>query len=279
MTADELPTDPSDDFFIRLRERAADEALFGDSITLDERREAAHHEVDIENETEVFERLIAELAVAELATTAPSISRSAATNVATIPAEMPESLRTKLFELAEVLHAPPTPIQLRREQPTRMTSALAIAACLVIGVTMVYLAVTSDDSLDPAVANFVGSHPAALRTQWSSTSDPHVIDAVSGDVYFDAESDEGILTIGGLAVNDPTREQYQLWIFDADRDERYPVDGGVFDMPTGADKLAVIPIQAKLPVGRPVLFAVTVEKPGGAVVSDRRIALVAKPSH
>ena len=40
-----------------------------------------------------------------------------------------------------------------------------------------------------------------------------------------------------------------------------------------------MPIRAKLPVGEPVLFAITVEKPGGVVVSKRdRIALVAKPN-
>jgi len=40
-----------------------------------------------------------------------------------------------------------------------------------------------------------------------------------------------------------------------------------------------VPIKAKLPVGEPVLFAVTVEKPGSVVVSKReRIVVVAKPS-
>ena len=56
---------------------------------------------------------------------------------------------------------------------------------------------------------------------------------------------------------------------------RSPVDGGVFDVP--ACGKAVVPIHAKLGVEKPTLLAVTVEKPGGAVVSDRRIAIVAKP--
>ena len=83
------------------------------------------------------------------------------------------------------------------------------------------------------------------------------------------------MVIGGLAANDPTELQYQLWIFDAERDERYPVDGGVFDIaPEGGT--AVIPIRATLPVETAALFAVTVEPPGGVVVSDRRIALLAQ---
>jgi hypothetical protein len=39
----------------------------------------------------------------------------------------------------------------------------------------------------------------------------------------------------------------------------------------------VIPIDPKLPVGQPTLFAITVERPGGVVVSDQgRIAMVGK---
>jgi hypothetical protein len=58
----------------------------------------------------------------------------------------------------------------------------------------------------------------------------------------------------------------------------YPVDGGVFEIPADGGEV-VIPIEAKLPVGQPTLFAVTVEPPGGVVVSSReRIVLVAQPA-
>ena len=79
-----------------------------------------------------------------------------------------------------------------------------------------------------------------------------------------------------VETNDPTQFQYQLWIFDKDRDDKYPVDGGVFDV--GPDGEVVVKISAKLHVNEPVLFAVTVEQPGGVVVSDRsRIAVTAAP--
>ena len=85
------------------------------------------------------------------------------------------------------------------------------------------------------------------------------------------------MRFAGLAANDPADSQYQLWIFDAERDERHPVDGGVFDIPRDGGE-TIVPIRAKLPVGQPALFAVTVERPGGVVVSDRqRIAVVARP--
>ena len=76
------------------------------------------------------------------------------------------------------------------------------------------------------------------------------------------------------APNDPSQSQYQLWIFDGTR-EKHPVDGGVFDVNEAGE--VVIPIDPKLPVGQPTLFAITVERPGGVVVSDQgRIAMVGK---
>lgn len=90
----------------------------------------------------------------------------------------------------------------------------------------------------------------------------------SGDVVWDARTQRGFLRLRGFVPNDPERAQYQLWIFDAARDDRYPVDGGVFDVPPGRDEL-IVPMHPALPVSRAVAFAITVEKPGGVVVSAR----------
>ena len=82
--------------------------------------------------------------------------------------------------------------------------------------------------------------------------------------------------IRACLANDPTKTQYQLWIFDKTRDDRFPVDGGVFDV--GADGEVIVKISPKLFVNEPVLFAVTVEAPGGVVVSKReRIVVTAAP--
>jgi hypothetical protein len=90
----------------------------------------------------------------------------------------------------------------------------------------------------------------------------------AGDVVWDPRRQQGYLRLEGFVANDPSRARYQLWIFDAARDDRYPVDGGVFDVPVGGDEV-VIPVHPTLPVSRAVAFAVTVEQPGGAVVSAR----------
>jgi len=113
------------------------------------------------------------------------------------------------------------------------------------------------------------------RLPWQTTPDPAAVGA-TGDVVWSGIRQEGYMRIRGLDANDPALNQYQLWIFDAQRDERYPVDGGVFDMPANADEI-IVPIQAKLPIDDPILFAITVERPGGVVVSAReRIVLLAQ---
>ena len=58
------------------------------------------------------------------------------------------------------------------------------------------------------------------------------------------------------------------------------VNGLALDIPAGK-KEVLIPIDARLPITKATLFAITVEKPGGVVVSDRKrlplLAPVPKP--
>jgi hypothetical protein len=90
----------------------------------------------------------------------------------------------------------------------------------------------------------------------------------SGDVVWDNVGQQGFLRLKGFVPNDPSSARYQLWIFDAARDDRYPVDGGMFDVPPGQSEV-LIPVRPSVPVLRPEAFAVTVEGPLGAVVSER----------
>ena len=115
---------------------------------------------------------------------------------------------------------------------------------------------------------------SVFQAAWTKTEDPAAKGAGDRVIWSD-KLQRGVIEFTGLEVNDPAKNQYQLWIFDADRPEPTPVDGGVFDIPAG-EEAALIPIDAKLPISRATLFAVTVEKPGGAVVSDRsRLPLLA----
>jgi anti-sigma-K factor RskA len=108
----------------------------------------------------------------------------------------------------------------------------------------------------------------SIKVTLGATKDPSS-KGVSADVVWDPVTQKGFLHLVGLASNDPAVKQYQLWIFDAARDQRYPIDGGVFDVPADASEV-VIPFNASLQVNKAAAFAVTVEKPGGVVVSARQ---------
>lgn len=116
------------------------------------------------------------------------------------------------------------------------------------------------------------ARPDTLKVVLSATKDPGAA-GVTGDAVWDPGAQKGFLHFVGLVANDPAVSQYQIWIFDGSRDKRYPVDGGVFDVPANATEV-VIPIRADLPIQQAKAFAVTAEKPGGVVVSGLKHVLV-----
>ena len=132
---------------------------------------------------------------------------------------------------------------------------------------------------ETATTNYVSVAAAddAVVADWVPGDDPTGLDVV-GQVAWSEALQAGVMRFRGLEANEPTEFQYQLWIFDRERDERYPVDGGVFDIPAGSDEAEIV-VRAALEIADPTLFAVTVERPGGVVVSSReRIATVAQVS-
>lgn len=112
---------------------------------------------------------------------------------------------------------------------------------------------------------------------YPGTKGPQAENAVIGEILWDDKTQSGYMKLRGLPVNDPAKSQFQLWIFD-DRKftEKTPVEGGVFDVKTNGE--VIIPIKANIKVGKPSLFAITVEQPGGVMVSEReKIVFLAKP--
>lgn len=95
----------------------------------------------------------------------------------------------------------------------------------------------------------------------------------SGDVVWSNEKQTGYLRVTGLPKNDPNRQTYQLWIVAGNQDPKTPVDGGTFDI--NSDGEVIIPIDAKVRTLDPKAFAITIEKPGGVVVSTKPHAAVA----
>lgn len=141
-------------------------------------------------------------------------------------------------------------------------------------------ATPTGEPLEPAAARkaFLAAHPWLVQRSWQAGNYP-AGSQLHGDVVWDPRSQTGFLRFVGLPPNNPLVEQYQLWIVDGRRDPRFPVDGGVFNVAARGGPEVVVPIRSKLAVEFAMTFVVTVERPGGVVVSDRsRIAAVAQIS-
>jgi Anti-sigma-K factor rskA len=188
----------------------------------------------------------------------------------------------------------PIPLALKQQIPTgspKVTSAaqspwnlrealawVGCAACLFLAV-MVWRSRNSVDDNSPkpipalyAREEFIRNTKDKLLVQWSPGKHPFA-EAVGGDVIWSNEQQQGYMRFVGMPINDPKVEQYQLWIIDPERDDE-PIDGGVFDITSSGEE--IVPIYAKLKVLRPAAFAITVEKPGGVVVSKQdRLPLLA----
>jgi hypothetical protein len=121
---------------------------------------------------------------------------------------------------------------------------------------------------------FIATTPTLVRANWAP-GNMRELKQVTGDVVWSDEKQTGYLRLRGLPINDPTTTCYQLWIFDEVQDKATPIDGGIFEV--ALDGEVIIPIDAKLRAVRPEMFAVTLERHGGVVVSKReKIAALAK---
>ena len=199
---------------------------------------------------------------------------------------LPDHLRKAIRDraLAELSSQLPGPAKTVATAPIRPRSSR-----LPWMVAAASLAVTLFSLIGPRLGTNVAPDTAQLRSQLIASADnlielnwsdgPTPIAGAAGDVVWSPRSQEGFLRFRGLPVNDPAQQQYQLWIFDRNQDEKTPVDGGVFDITSDGE--VIIPIRAKLRVAEAYLFAVTIEKPGGVVVSSRDrlplLAMVNKP--
>ncbi len=160
----------------------------------------------------------------------------------------------------------------------QLREAVAWLACLAASfmAIIVWQSSTTPSRVEtnPAVARreMITSEADLIQTSWADGKTP-LNPQVMGDVVWSNASQTGYMRFVNLPINDPTIEQYQLWIIDPSRDDE-PIDGGVFDITSTNE--SIVAIQAKLKVNQPTAFAVTIEKPGGVVVSSQeRLPLLA----
>lgn len=128
-------------------------------------------------------------------------------------------------------------------------------------------------SPDQSRERLIASAPDMVTADWGAGNVKGL--DLAGDIVWSDTKQEGYMRFRNLPKNDTSQYTYQLWIFDETQDEKTPIDGGVFDV--DADGEVVVPIDAKLRARGPKAFALTMEKPGGVMVSkrDRVVGLAA----
>ncbi|MEI7822120.1 MAG: anti-sigma factor [Verrucomicrobiota bacterium] len=177
-----------------------------------------------------------------------------------------------------------------RMRPREMVAWLGAAACLTFAVLMWS---TRERNVPPEGTSFARTAPApvpltvaqqreqllasggdVLHIQFKGGGNA-VATRAEGDIVWSSEKQAGYLRLYGLAGNDPSRSQYQLWIVDAGLGTNVFVNGGVFDVKKETGEL-ILPIVVENLIREPVLFAITVERPGGVVnPTGDRVPLVA----
>lgn len=188
---------------------------------------------------------------------------------------LPEPLRRRLCDMADQW---PEHLSLARPRPIDRAGWYVAAGCLALALAGWWPALQRWSGMQPSPAELQSQSLAARERllaevpdigHWRWDTAAGLLTQASGDVVWDNAGQRGYLLLAGLPPSKPGQTQYQLWVFDAARDDRYPVDGGVFDVPAGHDSV-VVPIHAALHISRPAAFAVTLEDAGGVVVSDRQ---------
>ena len=190
--------------------------------------------------------------------------------------DMPAALETRI-RLSAALNQRPKDAapNKRRNEPTLLGNLgwIAAAAAVVGAIAGWWPRGGEELTTQVAVQQLEATADKVTTVALNGTDDATVVGDFSGEVIWSQSEQRGYMKLAGLAANNPESEQYQLWIVDAERGQ-YPVDGGVFDVPepTGEN---TVPFTAKLAVYKPAAFAITVERPGGVVVSSQnRVAAI-----
>ena len=189
----------------------------------------------------------------------------------TIPSALVATLTQQAREFAQPLGNAPIE-KTKSTASSRAWWGWAVAACLAI--LLVAQSLTKAKSpasrvpIELSRTLFLQKTPDVVRLPFAGTTGDYA--STAGEVQWSDQKQQGYLVLENLPANDPSQQQYQLWIVDPQRDE-IPVDGGVFDVVSPTAETVVIEIRAKLQIQRPQAFVITVEQPGGVVRSKQKI--------
>ncbi|HNO78308.1 MAG TPA: anti-sigma factor [Phycisphaerae bacterium] len=192
---------------------------------------------------------------------------------------LPSRLRTRVMvDAMEHFDVTPAGLTIASETKTpleRSSSRLAwylAAASILLAIAAWWPAFETKPDSEPRLTQydrFLREADDVVRGKWSGKVAGY--ENVTGEFAWSGKRQTGFMRFNDLPPNDPNVSQYQLWIVDPARD-KHPIDGGVFDI--DAERNVIVPIDAKLTVVQPTVFAVTLEKPGGVVVSQGPLLVV-----
>jgi hypothetical protein len=233
-------------------------------------------------EDESFEMAAAAISMIDLKTNEPLPAHLQAK----ILADADRILNTRPEPVRQISYAQPKPSFWNWNWSAGLGWAAAAAACLALGINVWLTRVQPppqqvqnpplEEKLTPAQMRqrLIDSGGDVIKAAWAVGNDKDIKE-ISGDIVWSDARQAGYMRLRGLPANDTNKQTYQLWIFDETQDAKTPIDGGTFDI--GDDGDVIIPVNAKLKASKPKMFAVTVERPGGVVVSKReKIAAIAK---
>ena len=199
---------------------------------------------------------------------------------------LPDRIRTSVINQVESLmhseDAPPlapkvSTKELSSEDGTRVRSRREIWAWCATAASLAVAAFLwmQPDKAQPLIA---ASTPAALNRFMASgnSTDKFTVNLSAGNhasgkngqatVHWDRKLKRGFLSLNNVSVNDPTAEQYQLWIIDETRGKEDRPSAGVFNIEK--DGVSIFEFRSDLKIDAAQGFAITVEKPGGVAKSD-----------
>lgn len=207
----------------------------------------------------------------QTATKMPEHLRQSIAARASLGAQASKSPGDNVVTLGRATHKPSQAPSAARQSDFGRYAGWAVAAALAFAF-LVFRTDVEPESPAKQRTQLMSAAPDVISVPWA-TSDQPGYENVSGDVIWSDMRQQGYMRLAGLPANNPATAQYQLWIVDPDRSAE-PVDGGVFDIPSEGGEF-IVPVQAKLNVDKPVAFAITLEKPGGVVVSAGPLLVVA----
>jgi hypothetical protein len=221
-----------------------------------------------------------------MAAAAVALMLGALGEVEEMPADLRSRIGASLAPASPALRITEAPAANPRAKPRANLAArlpvwsgwLAAAACLVVAVS---IALTRSPATPPARLSVAEARERFLegvddvkQAAWGDWDNPE-IPGVQGRVEWSESAQKGYMTFTGLRVNNPTEEQYQLWIID-ERGMGQRISGAIFDCDTRTGE-CIVEIDPGIEVRNAGAFAVTIEQPEGVWVSDmsRRVVIAA----